>query len=153
MRLTSPNTAGVPYLTNGPYVRSGMRKLISIFALVLFLGALNSMNSRVYAQAGPPEIAGALSRLKNNPRYQGRILGTHVKRNAGRYLYEVRILRPDDRVILVYIDPQTGGVVGDSDRRKQRRAISPDRRDRLFGRGGANKRGRNNQNIRRGFAR
>ena len=153
MRLTSPNTVGVPYLTNAPYFRSGMRKFISIFALVLFLGAVDSTNSRVYAQSGSPEIAGALSRLKNNPRYRGRILGTHVKRNAGRYLYEVRILRPDDRVILVYIDPRTGGVVGDSDRRKNRRAVKPGRRDRLFGRGGANKRGRNGPNIRRGFAR
>lgn len=127
-----------------------MRKSISIFALVLFLGAMNSMNSKVYAQSGQPEIAGALARLKNNPRYQGRILGSHVKRNGGRYLYEVRILRPDDRVILVYIDPQTGGVVGDSDRRKQRRATKPARRDRLFGRDGANRRDRD---IRRGFAR
>jgi hypothetical protein len=127
-----------------------MRKLIPILALVVFLGGLNSMNSRVYAQSGPPEIAGALSRLKNNPRYQGRILGTHVKQNRGRYLYEVRILRPDDRVILVYIDPQTGGVVGDSDRRQQRRATTPARRDRLFGRGGANRR---DKDIRRGFGR
>jgi hypothetical protein len=127
-----------------------MRKFIPIMALVVFLGGLNSMNSRVYAQSGPPEIAGALSRLKNNPRYQGRILGTHVKQNRGRYLYEVRILRPDDRVILVYIDPQTGGVVGDSDRRQQRRATKPARRDRLFGRGGANRR---DKDIRRGFGR
>ena len=106
-----------------------MRKLLSILTLVLFLGSANSMNSRVYAQSGSPEIAGALSRLKNNPRYQGRILGTHVKRNNGRLLYEVRILRPDDRVILVYIDPRTGGVVGDSERR-QRRVVNPNRKNR-----------------------
>ena len=106
-----------------------MRKLLSILTLVLFLGSANSMNSRVYAQSGSPEIAGALSRLKNNPRYQGRILGTHVKRNSGRLLYEVRILRPDDRGILVYIDPRTGGVVGDSERR-QRRVVNPNRKNR-----------------------
>ena len=106
-----------------------MRKLLSILTLVLFLGSVNSMNSRAYAQSGSPDIAGALSRLKNNPRYQGRILGTHVKRNSGRLLYEVRILRPDDRVILVYIDPRTGGVVGDSERR-QRRVVNPNRKNR-----------------------
>ena len=127
-----------------------MRKFIPIMALIVFLDGLNTMNTRVYAQSGPPEIAGALSRLKNNSRYQGRILGTHVKETRGRYLYEVRILRPDDRVILVYIDPQTGGVVGDSDRRQQRRATKPARRDRNFGRGGANQR---NKDIRRGFGR
>lgn len=124
-----------------------MRKILSILTLVLLLGSVNSMNSRAYAQSGSPEIAGALSRLKNNPRYQGRILGTHVKRNSGRLLYEVRILRPDDRVILVYIDPQTGGVVGDSERRKQRRAVNPNRNNRNFG-GRPN---RQNRNIRRGI--
>jgi hypothetical protein len=123
-----------------------MRKLLSILTLVLFLGSVNSMNSRAYAQSGSPEIAGALSRLKNNPRYQGRILGTHVKRNSGRLLYEVRILRPDDRVILVYIDPQTGGVVGDSERR-QRRAVKPNRNNRNFG-GRPN---RQDPNTRRGI--
>ena len=132
-----------------------MRKLVSILSLVLCLGVLNSINSTSYAQSGSPEIAGALARLKNNPRYQGRILGTHVKQNGGRYLYEVRILRPDDRVILVYIDPQTGGVVGDSDRRQQRRATKPARRDRLFGRGAPNrpKRPNRDRDIRRGFGR
>lgn len=124
-----------------------MRKILSILTVVLLLGSVNSMNSRVYAQSGSPEIAGALSRLKNNPRYQGRILGTHVKRNSGRLLYEVRILRPDDRVILVYIDPQTGGVVGDSERRKQRRAVNPNRNNRNFG-GRPN---RQDRKIRRGI--
>ena len=112
-----------------------MRKFIPILALIVFLDGLNTMSTRVYAQSGPPEIAGALSRLKNNSRYQGRILGTHVKETRGRYLYEVRILRPDDRVILVYIDPQTGGVVGDSDRRQQRRVTKPARRDKGIRRG------------------
>lgn len=126
-----------------------MRRFVSILALVLFLGTVNSLNSTVYAQSGPPEIAGALARIKNNPRYQGRILGTHVKETGGRYLYEVRILRPDDRVILVYIDPETGGVVGDS----ERRATKPPRRDRLFGRDGANRPNRQDRDIRRGFGR
>jgi len=126
-----------------------MRKLLSILTLVLFLGSANSMNSRVYAQSGSPEIAGALSRLKNNPRYQGRILGTHVKRNSGRLLYEVRILRPDDRVILVYIDPRTGGVVGDSERR-QRRVVNPNRKNRKNQDFGGRPK-RQDRDIRRGF--
>ncbi len=66
------------------------------------------------AQDRSRELAKSLSRLKNNPAYQGRILGTYVRRSGSSYVYEVRILRPDDRVILVYIDPRTGGVVGDS---------------------------------------
>lgn len=127
-----------------------MRRIFPILVLVLFLVPLSSINSmgyaQVYAQSGSPEIAGALSRLKNNPRYQGRILGTHVKRNSGRLLYEVRILRPDDRVILVYIDPQTGGVVGDSERR-QRRAVTPNRNNRNFG----DRPNRQNRDIRRGL--
>ena len=71
-----------------------------------------------FAQARSGDLAGSLSRLKNNPRYGGRILGTHIVNRGGKRLYEVRILRPDDRVILVYIDPRTGGVVGDSTSRR-----------------------------------
>ena len=59
-------------------------------------------------------------------RYQGRVLGTHIRRQGNRVLYEVRILRPDDRIILVYLDAETGGVVGDSeqsDRLDMRRAF------------------------------
>ena len=91
------------------------------------------------AQNGARDITASLSRLKNIPRYQGRVLGTHIKRDGGRYLYEVRILRRDDRVILVYIDPETGGVVGDSlssnarptqRRNNQNRRPSNNRRDR-----------------------
>lgn len=70
------------------------------------------------AQNQSRDLGSSLSRLQNNPRYQGRILGTHVVRRQSRQLYEVRILRPDDRVILVYIDPKTGGVVGDSERQR-----------------------------------
>lgn len=104
-----------------------MRRFLIIVALAAILGAGSSTNTVAYAQGQPADIAGALSRLQNNPRYRGRILGTHIMRDGSRYLYEVRILRPDDRVVLVYIDPETGGVVGDSERR---RMVGPDRNDR-----------------------
>ena len=111
-----------------------MRRILSILMVALFLGAGFSAVPVAYAQDRGGDVAGALSRLKNNPRYQGRILGTHVKRDRGRVLYEVRILRPDDRIILVYIDPETGGVIGDSDRRRdnriqRRQGDDPDRRN------------------------
>jgi len=68
------------------------------------------------AQDRSRELSQSLSRLQNNPRYRSRILGTHIRETDRGFLYEVRILRRDDRVILVYIDPRTGGVVGDSER-------------------------------------
>ena len=117
-----PNAADVPYLGSCAYLLIRMRNFLTIAALAAFLGVSAAAPvpalAQSYAQSGSGDISSALSRLKNNPRYQGRILGTHVKRGGGRYLYEVRILRPDDRVILVYIDPDTGGVVGDSERRR-----------------------------------
>ena len=76
--------------------------------------------AQTLAQAGSGDLSGALSRLKSDPRYQGRILGTHIVSQSGRRVYEVRILRPDDRIILVYIDPRTGSVVGDSASRNNR---------------------------------
>ncbi|MGB0682350.1 MAG: PepSY domain-containing protein [Magnetovibrionaceae bacterium] len=85
------------------------------------------MGAKAYGLGGPSlaqtvqaksrrsaDISGALSRLANNPKYRGRVLGTHIRNTRRGFVYEVRILRPDDRVILVYIDPETGGVVGDS---------------------------------------
>ena len=90
-----------------------MTKLLAVFTIVFLLCAAVP-SERAMAQNGARDITASLSRLKNIPRYQGRVLGTHIKRDGGRYLYEVRILRRDDRVILVYIDPETGGVVGDS---------------------------------------
>ena len=56
----------------------------------------------------------SLKRLEANPKYRGRVLGTRVVKTNGGRLVEVRILKPNDRVIIVYIDPATGGVVGDS---------------------------------------
>lgn len=55
-----------------------------------------------------------LKRLSANPRYRGRVLGTRVVRTNSGNLVEVRILKPNDRIIIVYIDPQTGGVVSES---------------------------------------
>ncbi len=115
-----------------------MRKILSAALAILFLAVL-AVPEPVAAQGASRDIAETLSRLKNNPRYRGRVLGTHIRRNGGKYLYEVRILRRDDRVILVYIDPETGGVVGDSERSgirpsRPRRGVQKnrnrDRRDR-----------------------
>ncbi len=146
----SSNAADVPYLGSCAYLLIRMRKFLTIAALAAFLGVSAGAPAPAYAQGGSGDISLALSRLKNNPRYQGRILGTHLKRGSGQYLYEVRILRPDDRVILVYIDPETGGVVGDSERR---RVVQPrnqgqgrDRPDRAFG-----NRDKPDDGIRRGF--
>jgi hypothetical protein len=91
--------------------------LIALFILVWISAAVPE---RAAAQGVSGDITETLSRLKNNPRYRGRVLGTHIRRDGSRYLYEVRILRRDDRVILVYIDPETGGVVGDSEKSEMR---------------------------------
>ncbi len=93
-----------------------MIRILFILLISLMLDLSTAPIGKALAAEQSRELSGALSRLKNNPRYRGRILGTHIKRNNGGFLYEVRILRRDDRIILVYIDPQTGGVVGDSER-------------------------------------
>jgi hypothetical protein len=87
------------------------------FALIVAaFAALAPAPDGAWAQNASRDIARTLDRLDNNPRYRGRILGTHLRDVRGRTLYEVRILRRDDSIVLVYIDPKTGGVVGDSER-------------------------------------
>ncbi|MCP5366830.1 MAG: hypothetical protein H6907_03305 [Hyphomicrobiales bacterium] len=71
------------------------------------------------AIAGDP-VADALSRLSS----RGRVLGTHLRRDQNnREVYEVRILTPDDRIELVYVDPRSGRIVGGA--RPQRRDVRP----------------------------
>ncbi|MDH5749655.1 MAG: hypothetical protein OEY85_10140 [Rhodospirillales bacterium] len=73
--------------------------------------------NEAHAQDKRGRGVGSLSNLQKNPKYRGRVLGTHVFRTGpdrDSYLYEVRILTPDDRVILVYVDPATGQVVRDT---------------------------------------
>jgi len=109
-------------------------------ALAILVFAVFAVPQPSAAQGVSRDIAETLSRLKNNPRYRGRVLGTHIRRDGGKILYEVRILRRDDRVILVYIDPETGGVVGDSERSGARPSRSRNdnlnRQNRGRGRGG-----------------
>lgn len=94
-----------------------MLKTLIVAAFAALAIACLPGGDAAWAQNAVRDISDSLSRLKNNPRYDGRVLGTHLRRDGSGYLYEVRILRRrDDRVILVYIDPETGGVVGDSER-------------------------------------
>ena len=109
-----------------------MRIFILIFMVLGLLVGTPAGLRDAHAQAGSSDLSGALSRLKNDPRYEGRILGTHIVGQSGRRVYEVRILRPDDRIILVYIDPRTGNVVGDSTSRNNRSTRQrPERRQKL----------------------
>lgn len=95
-----------------------MRKLLASLIIFLAVGLSFAPAEQAAAQGrSGGDLSGSLQRLQNNPRYQGRIIGTQVRRTDRGPLYEVQILRSDDRVIVVYIDPATGGVVGDSQRR------------------------------------
>lgn len=94
-----------------------MRKLLASLIIILAAGLVFTPEGPAVAQSRGGDLSGSLERLQNNPRYQGRIIGTQIRRTERGALYEVQILRSDDRVIVVYIDPNTGGVVGDSERR------------------------------------
>ncbi|MCB2101810.1 MAG: PepSY domain-containing protein, partial [Rhodobacterales bacterium] len=97
-------------------IRSTLRAALA--ALVLALAAPVAPAPAVAQDS----LSSALQRLQQNPRYQGRVLGTHIRKSdqsSEGYVYEVRILRPDDRVVLVYVDPN-GRVIGDSGRAQPR---------------------------------
>ena len=94
-----------------------MRKLLTLLIIILTTSLVAVPVPPAAAQSRGGDLSSALNRLQGNPRYQGRIIGTQIRRTERGALYEVQILRSDDRVIVVYIDPTTGGVVGDSERR------------------------------------
>ncbi len=85
---------------------------ISAAAIAL---ALLSASVPAGAQNGSaPDLLSILSQLQQNPAYAGQIVGTQAYRpdpQSDRVLYQVRILRPDDQIIVIYIDPATGQVV------------------------------------------
>ena len=86
------------------------RVLITLIALAGLLVPDPALAQR----RNQPALFDALAELQRNPAYAGRIVGTHVVRapdGGSAFLYEVRILSPDDRIVIVYLDPETGRVV------------------------------------------
>ena len=89
-----------------------LARAMILAAMVTIAGAAAAQNDRTRP------LSDLLSRLQRNSHYAGRIVGTHVIRppSGGQaFLYEVRILAPDDRIIVVYLDPRTGAVVTNPD--------------------------------------
>ena len=82
--------------------------IAAIVAVLLPIGGM--------AQDGRnPPLSDLLRRLQREPAYAGRVVGTHTVRSGAAFLYEVRILSRDDRIVIVYLDPATGAVVRDPD--------------------------------------
>ncbi len=94
-----------------------MRKILALLAIILAAGLVTVPADGAFAQSRGGDLSNSLERLQNNPRYRGRVIGTQIRRTERGALYEVQILRADDCVIVVYMDPITGGVVGDSEQR------------------------------------
>jgi hypothetical protein len=95
-----------------------MKRLLFSVLLGISLLALSPVVPVVGEQTAYAEkrfnLEKSLKRLKANPRYRGKILGVRAVRTSRGKLMEVRILKSNDKIILVYIDPDTGGVVSDS---------------------------------------
>ncbi len=102
--------------------------LLFWFALGIFVAP--DIASARSEKTNSADLSNALSRLKNNPRYSGRILGTHLRKSGKDYVYEVRILRRDDSVIVVFISSKTGGVIGDSERSRGGSSNAKNRKNR-----------------------
>ncbi|MEZ5668744.1 MAG: PepSY domain-containing protein [Alphaproteobacteria bacterium] len=80
----------------------------------LMLTALMAATPALAQQGGAPDLFTILSNLQRNPAYQGEVLTTqpyYPRPGSPQFLYEVRILTPDDRIVIVYIDPMSGQIV------------------------------------------
>lgn len=85
-----------------------LARAMFLVAMVTISGAAAAQNER------SPTLSDLLRDLQRDSSYAGRIVGTHVVRPSSggqKYLYEVRILAADDRIIIVHLDPRTGAVV------------------------------------------
>ena len=90
-----------------------MKKYAVLFGIIAFVFMSLSVHAPI-VHAASADLQASIARLKNNPDYRGKVLSTHIKQRGGRSVLEVRILKKNDRIVIVYIDPQTGGVIGDS---------------------------------------
>ena len=88
-----------------------MRKLAmaALYAMMIpMVDVATAQNDR------SPPLSDLLRQLQRDSAYAGRIVGTHTVRSGdggSAFLYEVRILSPNDRIVIVYLDPGTGAVV------------------------------------------
>lgn len=92
--------------------------MIRTLTIAALLAAMLAVGGAAAAQNDrSPPLSDLLRRLQRDTSYAGRIVGTHVVRSqsGSAYLYEVRILSPDDRIIIVYLDPGNGAVVRNPD--------------------------------------
>ncbi len=93
-----------------------MRRFLAMSALFALLMSIGGVAVAQNDRSMP--LSQMLRQLQRDSAYAGRIVGTHTVRapNGGSaYLYEVRILSPNDRVVIVYLDPRTGAVVRNPD--------------------------------------
>lgn len=91
-----------------------MMRMTSHIAGMLTAALLALGGGPALAQQGAPDLFAILSALQQNPAYAGEVLTTqpyYPDPNSQRFLYEVRILRPNDQIVIVYIDPMTGQIV------------------------------------------
>jgi len=98
------------------------RAFLSLMAAALVAASLFAVPAPALAL---DPVADTLSRLSN----RGRVLGTHMGRDGN---YEVRILTPDDRIELHYVNPRNGRIVGGG--RPPRRDARPQRNQRDWNR-------------------
>ena len=87
--------------------------MIRALAFALCLVLMPVAGTALAQNGGQPALFEALSRLQRDPAYAGRIVGTHIVRAPGgeAFLYEVRIHSPEDRILIVHLDPASGAVV------------------------------------------
>ncbi len=90
--------------------------IAAVLASALFaLAPAFSGSQGAWAQSGQaPSLYQILEQLQRNPAYMGQVLGAGVIQPyaiAAGFVYEVRILTPDDRIVVVLVDPWTGAVI------------------------------------------
>lgn len=96
------------------------RALISIFLAAFLISAGPSAPS--LAQKGDQDRAlelrknrdlipyGEIAKLAEK-KFGGRVVGQSLKDQGGRMVYELRLLKPDGKVMIVVLDAKTGRVI------------------------------------------
>ena len=105
-------------IANNPHCEVTMFRRLGLLALLVLLQSPYALADSDHERSRAALLAGEVQPLrlileKIESSYPGRVLEVELERASGKWIYEIKILREDGRLLKLIIDAKTGGVLGE----------------------------------------
>ncbi len=106
-----------------------MFRRLGLLALLVLLQSPYALADSDHERSRAALLAGEVQPLrlileKIESSYPGRVLEVELERASGKWIYEIKILREDGRLLKLIIDAKTGGVLGEK-KHKSKLPVKP----------------------------